>query len=81
MEKAELNKLVAETFKNYPGYKELYATADGNVFLTKVNAENHASVANMGIITYKADEMEGIEAETESMGTNPEPKKKTKKNV
>ncbi len=52
-----LDEKVTGVFKNYPGYKQLYATTDGQIFLKKVNADNHALTLETMVIIYNADEM------------------------
>jgi len=47
---------IKEVFKNYPGHKEIYATSDENVFLDKIQAQNHADIIGGGVETFKRDE-------------------------
>lgn len=41
--KSEIKKTADKVFKTYPKANEVYATLDGNVFLSKNRAELHAS--------------------------------------
>lgn len=48
---AKMEELQARFFKLYPGKKELYFTEDGNCFLEKSPAKDHANKSKIKMIT------------------------------
>jgi hypothetical protein len=56
MNKNDLKKRAAEFFKLYPNKTTLFATADGNFFLDKAPAKNHANSAKIECFEFNIED-------------------------